>query len=473
MLKIAIIGAGPAGVTAAYSLAKKGFEVDVYEASAKVGGLASTIELWNQKVDIGPHRFFSSDKRVNALWLEVVGPDYEMVDRLTRIYYKNKFYHYPIKIFSALDNLGIFEAGRCFFSYVWERIFPAKQNGSFEAWMQNRFGRRLYEVFFKTYTEKLWGIKCTELDADFAAQRIKKLSLYEAIKNSLLNGKGNKHKTLVDQFAYPLGGTGMVYERMADFVRKSGNNIHLNTPVYRIVTKQGQVKGIELVDGTFKGYDHVISSMPYTLMVNRLPDVPARIQELAGKLRYRNTVIVYLLINTTNIFPDNWIYVHSANLQMGRVTNFRNWTPDLYGSEKKTIIAIEYWCNEEDEIWKLSDTDFINLASAEIVKTKLVKNDTIESGHVYKINRSYPVYSKGYKKILQPIEEYVSSISNLSAIGRYGAFKYNNQDHSILMGLLAAENIIENTGHKLSEVNSDYETYQESYIITKTGLCKQ
>jgi protoporphyrinogen oxidase len=472
-MKVAVIGAGAAGMTAAYSLAKNKHQVDVYEASSKIGGLAGTLKLWNQKVDIGPHRFFSTDKRVNDVWLDVVGDDFEMVNRLTRIYYRNKFYNYPIRLFNALGNLGIFEAGRCIISYINERLFPTKQDGSFEAWVQGRFGKRLFVVFFKHYTEKLWGITCKELDADFAAQRIKKLSLYEAIKNAILNGKGNKHKTLVDQFAYPLGGTGMVYEKMADIVKKSGNTIHLDTPVYRIITNDGNVIGIELEDGTFKEYDHVISSMPYTLMVKRLTEVPENIKNLAENLKFRNTILVYLLIDSTELFPDNWIYIHSKSLKMGRITNFRNWVSDLYGNEKKTILAIEYWCNDEDPLWNHSDDDLIKLASEEIVKTKLVQPLSIEKGYVHRLHRSYPVYSKGYKEILRPIEKYISSIKQLSVIGRYGAFKYNNQDHSILMGLLAAENIISSTNHNLCEVNTDYETYQESYIITKMGLQKQ
>ncbi|WP_081151271.1 FAD-dependent oxidoreductase [Niastella vici] len=472
-MKIAVIGAGAAGMTAAYSLVKKNVSVDIYEASSDIGGLARTLSLWNQKVDIGPHRFFSNDKRVNALWLEVIGSDYEMVNRLTRIHYKNDFYSYPLSIFNVLRNLGIGETTRCLLSYLAEQFRPTKQDGSFEAWVQRRFGKRLFEIFFKTYTEKLWGIKCTELDADFAAQRIKKLSLYEAIKNAALQGKGNKHKTLVDQFAYPLDGTGVVYERMARFIKESGNNIYLNTPVYRVTTSNGAVNGIELKDGTGRQYDHVISSMPYTLMVGRLPEAPVEIKSLAQKLKYRNTVIVYLLVNAVDIFPDNWIYIHSSDLKMGRITNFRNWVPDLYGDKKKTILAIEYWCNDDDEIWKSTDSSFIQLASTEILKTQLLKQGMLESGYVHRIPRSYPVYSKGYKEILKPIEEYLSSIQNLSAIGRYGAFKYNNQDHSILMGLLAAENIADGAGHKLSEINTDYETYQESYIITKSGLLKQ
>jgi protoporphyrinogen oxidase len=472
-MRIAVIGAGVAGITTAYSLSKSNCQVDVYESAGRVGGMAATITLWNQKVDIGPHRFFSNDKQVNDLWLEVVGNDYEMVNRLTRIYYNNRFFKYPLRISDTLKNLGMFEAGRCLFSYLKEIFTASNKDASFEEWVRSRFGKRLFSIFFKTYSEKLWGIPCNELDSDFAAQRIKKLSLYEAIKNAALKGRGNKHKTLVDQFAYPLGGTGMVYERMARFVKQSGNHVYLNTPVYRVVNYNSRVLGIELEDGTFKEYDHVVSTMPYTLMVQTLTEVPADIKALAQRLTFRNTVIVYLLVNSTNIFPDNWIYVHSSELLMGRVTNFRNWVPHIYNDEQKTILAIEYWCNHDSELWKNKDEDFIRLASTEIAKTGMVKPELIEDGYVYRINKCYPVYNKGYKEILKPINNYVSTIENLSVIGRYGSFKYNNQDHSILMGLKAAENIVAKTKHNLFEINTDYETYQEAYVITETGLQKQ
>ncbi len=260
---------------------------------------------------------------------------------------------------------------------------------------------------------------------------------------------------------------------MADAIIEKGSNIFLNTPVYRIVKDDTKVTGIELLDGTQKAYDHVVTSMPYTSMVKRLPCLPQSINDLCNKLSYRNTVLVYILVDSTQLFEDNWLYVHSSDLQMGRITNFRNWTPSLYGIESKSILAVEYWCNTDDDMWTFSDDHFIKLASTELVKTGLVGQDIIQDGFVYRINKSYPVYSKGYKEILAPIEKYVSSIEGLHAIGRYGAFKYNNQDHSILMGLMAAENILGNANHQLDKINSDYETYQESYIVTKTGLIKQ
>lgn len=471
--KVAVIGAGPAGITAAYQLAKGGVEVHLYEAGSKVGGLAKTIDLWNQKVDLGPHRFFSSDNRVNKLWLEVADGQYDMVDRLTRIYYKKKFYYYPLKPFDALKNLGVFEAGVCVLSYGKERLKPTKEDGSFENWVVGRFGRRLFEIFFKTYSEKLWGITCKELDADFAAQRIKKLSLFEAIKNAFLGGKGNKHKTLVDQFAYPKGGTGMIYENMERYINAHGGKVLLNTPVKRVITKDGVANAIELENGTVSEYDHIVSSMPISLLVTRLPEVPEKVKASANSLKFRNTVLVYLNVHAVDLFPDNWLYVHSSDLQMGRLTNFRNWVPELYGNEKTSIMVLEYWCYDQDPMWTEKDENLIELAKKELRATGLVGDAMITDGMVHRIQRCYPVYDNGYKERLKPVEDYLSSVKNLSVIGRYGAFKYNNQDHSILMGLLAAENILEGKKHNLWEINTDYEDYQESSVITKTGLEKK
>ncbi|MDW8274382.1 MAG: FAD-dependent oxidoreductase [Chitinophagales bacterium] len=470
--KVAVIGAGPAGITAAHELVKKGAQVDVYEASDSVGGMAKSINLWGYTVDIGPHRFFSSDTRVNKAWLEVVGTDYDMVDRLTRIYYKKKFFYYPLKALNALGNLGPYEAALCFISYLKEKINPTPDDGTFESWVTRRFGRRLFNIFFKTYTEKLWGISCKDLDADFAAQRIKKFSLGEAIKNALFGNSG-KHKTLVDQFAYPYGGTGMVYERMAANIQMAGSNIFFKTPVQRVLTKDNSAYAIELVNGEIKTYDHIVSSMPLTLLVQRLPDVPQDILEKSKRLKYRNTIIVYLLVENSSLFPDNWLYIHSPDLQMGRLTNFRNWVPHLYGDKTGSVLALEYWCYDEDEFWKWDDERLINLAKKELRQTGLIGDSIISNGQVYRIPRCYPVYGRGYKDLLTPIENYLKTIQNLSLIGRYGAFKYNNQDHSILMGILAAENIMENAGHDLWEINTDYENYQEMSTITKSGLEKK
>jgi protoporphyrinogen oxidase len=468
--KVAIIGAGPAGITAAYELSKKGHTVEVFEASAHVGGLSKTIDLWDQRVDLGPHRFFSNDTKVNKVWLEVVGNDYRMVDRLTRIYYKKKFYYYPLKPFDALKKLGIGTAFLCVMSYMKERVFPVKKDGSFETWVIGRFGYRLYSIFFKTYSEKLWGISCKELDEDFAAQRIKKLSLFKAVWNAMFSGGKTKHKTLVDQFAYPLDGTGMVYERMKDHIEKNGGQVHLNTPVKKVNCTNSLVNSLVLENGETKTYDHVVSSMPITLLVNNMDEVPNEVIEANAQLKFRNTILVYLKVEGKDVFPDNWLYVHASDLQMGRITNFCNWVPEINNGQDATIVVLEYWAYNEDEIWKAEDDELIKLGKEELIKTGLVGNLEISDGYVVKIPKCYPVYGRGYKEPLKVVENHLSSIDGLSVIGRYGAFKYNNQDHSILMGVLAAENIADGANNNLWEINTDYEDYQEKSTITESGL---
>jgi len=473
-MKIAVIGAGPAGMTAAYEISKRlGDNVDtldLFEKSDRVGGLAKSIELWDQRVDLGPHRFFSHDARINSLWLEVVKEQYEIVDRQTRIYYKKKFFDYPIRPFNALKGLGIFEAVRCLLSYAGERLFPTRDTSTFEGWVTSRFGKRLYRIFFKTYSEKLWGIPCTELDSDFAAQRIKKLSLLEAIKNAFSRGIKNKHATLVDQFAYPTGGTGSVYESMQAMIESRGGHIHVNTGVQRVITRNGKAQSLQLENGEIREYDHIISSMPISLLVERLPEVPKSVVALSKSLKFRNTILVYLRMERTDLFTDQWLYIHEKSLQMGRVTNFRNWVRQIYRDSESTILCLEYWCYFEDRLWSLSPDQLISLAKDEIARTGLVDMKDVKEGYVERLPRCYPVYFRGYRETMEPVEKYLSSVENLHVIGRYGAYKYNNQDHSILMGMLASENILEETGHNLWAINTDYEVYQEASIITKTGL---
>ncbi len=471
--RVAVIGAGPAGITTAYQLAKAGVGVDVFEAGTSVGGMAKTIALWNQKVDLGPHRFFSNDSRINKLWLEVIGQDYEMVSRLTRIYYKKKFFYYPLRPFNAFFQLGLREVIRCLWSFAKQRFKPKTNATSFEQWVVSRFGRRLFEIFFKTYSEKLWGISCQDLDSDFAAQRIKKLSLFEAVKNAFFKDRHSKHKTLVDEFAYPHGGSGILYERMADYIKTHGGTIQYQRPVRRVLTQGEKVSGIEFKDGETLRFEKVVSTMPLNQLVTRLPDVPEPVKDAAHALRFRNTILVYLKVEANDLFADNWLYIHSSELQVGRITNFRNWVPQLYGKESATILALEYWCNSDDAIWQQHDAALIELGMQELRRTGLINGAPISAGHILRIPRCYPIYACGYKKSLKPVERYLDSVYGLTVIGRYGSFKYNNQDHSILMALLAAENLISGTRHNLWEVNTDYEEYQESSLVTRTGLVRR
>ncbi len=368
-MRVSVIGAGPAGITAAMRLAQGGAQVVVHEAGDRVGGLARSLDLWGHRVDLGPHRFFSTDARVNRLWLDVVGRDYRMVNRLTRIHYRGRFFQYPLQPVDALRNLGVVDASRCLASYLQERIAPSCDpalDRSFESWVVNRFGRRLFEIFFRSYSEKLWGISCQDLDADFAAQRIKKFSLGEAVKSALRPGKTSLHATLVDRFAYPLAGTGSVYERMADCVRALGGEVRLQSPVRRVLRDGSRVRGLELVDGHEETCDHVISTMPLTLLVRGLGEIPPDVRASVDRLRFRNTVLVYLHVDARDLFPDQWIYIHSDHLRMGRVTNFRNWVPELHGDRQSTVLAAEYWCYEQDALWTATDDKIIADAEAEL-----------------------------------------------------------------------------------------------------------
>jgi protoporphyrinogen oxidase len=333
-----------------------------------------------------------------------------------------------------------------------------------------RFGRRLFEMFFKPYSEKLWGISCQELDADFAAQRIKKFSLGEGLKTALLPWAAAVHPTLVDRFAYPLAGTGSVYEKMAASVRDLGGRICLSTPVARVLHEDASIYGVELPDGRNESYDHVISTMPLTLLVRGLGEMPRSVRAAVDALVFRNTVLVYLNVDSPAVFPDQWIYIHSPELRMGRVTNFRNWAPELYGESRTSVLAVEFWCDPGDPLWTERDEESIDRATRELQSTGLLGAAPVLAGHVVRIPRCYPVYARGYKKHVAEVATYLRGFRGLTAIGRYGAFKYNNQDHSILMGILAAENLLEDGRHDLWAVNTDYDSSHEPTSINETGL---
>jgi len=432
--------------------------------------MAKSIKLWKQIVDLGPHRFFSSDTRVNQKWLDVIGKDYSMVNRLTRIYYNNKFFAYPLKPFDALSRLGIVNSFLCVISYLNAKLKNPKDNKTFESWVSNRFGYRLFSIFFKSYSEKLWGISCKKLDADFAAQRIKKLSLFEAIKSAFIK-PGSKHKTLVDEFAYPLKGAGEVYSRMAKQIKSRKGQIFLNTKVVSVDKKNDTVFQITLDNKKTVNYDHVISTMPMTHLVEKI-GAPKQVITAARKLTFRNTILIYLKVDGSDLFPDQWLYIHSDEVLTGRVTNFKNWVKTINNNQKESILCLEYWCYDNDQIWHQSEEEMVKLASKEIELIGLANSRSVISGKLISVPKCYPVYSAGYQKNLKIVENYLDSIKNLSVIGRYGAFKYNNQDHSILMGLLAAENIHLGTKkNNLWEINTDYD-YQENSTITATGLRK-
>jgi len=444
-----VIGAGPAGITAALKLAEKGHKVLLLEKNGSVGGLCQSLQLWDQQVDLGPHRFFSNNKQVVELWRSMA-PNYLKVNRITRISYKNKFFQYPLKAMDTLMKLGILEATSCILSYGFT-LCKKQDESNFEGWVKNRFGERLFNTFFKEYSEKLWGLKCSEIHSDFAAQRIKNFSLLEAIKKAL--GSKTTHKTAIDEFAYPRYGTGEVYKNMELRFKQLGGEIIFNTSVTTIDPTNNTVHTAE---GKEYLYRSIISTMPLTTMVVKIPTVTSEVLDACKRLKYRNTILVYLLANESP-FPDNWVYVHSPEVRVGRITNFSNW-----GSERQqTILCLEYWCSNKDPEWKLTDNEWQNIARHEINLLDLQCGSLLDH-KVIRIPKSYPIYDIDYKANMAPVRGFLEQYKNLHAIGRYGSFRYNNQDHSILMGLLAAENITEGANHNLWDVNED-KNYQEDH----------
>ncbi|WP_318343167.1 FAD-dependent oxidoreductase [Flagellimonas baculiformis] len=467
-MKIIIIGAGPAGLTAAYQLSKnENTKVLVYEASDSVGGLSKSIKMWGQTVDLGPHRFFSKNNRINRLFHELIKGEHTIVNRKTRIYYKLHFFDYPLRFFNVLANVSLISIIKVVYYYCYQKIFPIKDTSTFENWIISRFGKELYGMFFKNYTEKLWGIPCSRIDSDWAAQRIKKLTLLQAIKHSIFKDRSQTHKTLVDQFMYPKGGTGNLYVNAVTLIKQNKGEVHLNKGVRKILLdeQEGKAVGVELNSGERIMADYVVSTMPLTLMVNGLPNVPSEVKNAVDALYFRNTILVYLEIDRSDLFDDNWLYIHSNDVLHGRITNFRNWCPTLNSGKKSTILCLEYWCFENDDIWMSEDKKLIDTAFEEVRKIKLVTNDDLcLNGKVIKIPRSYPVYETGYMNKVNLIKNHLNNIENLDVIGRYGAFKYNNQDHSILMGLMVADKIMGEPNINLWDVNSDDE-YQEDVAV--------
>jgi protoporphyrinogen oxidase len=466
---VIIIGAGPAGLTAAYQLIKLGHPVTLIESTNQVGGMSRSLEMFGQIVDCGPHRFFTSDKIVNDFFHEIVGDNFTVVNRLTRIYYRNKFFDYPLKIGNVIRNISIFELTHILFSYFWIRIFPNKSVKTFEDWVTNKFGEKLFGMFFKSYTEKLWGINCNQIDADWASQRIKKLSLWEALISSIKGNKNNKHKTLVDVFAYPYKGTGAIYNEIAHRFEKLGGKILLGQKIERFIEQDSKINEIITQNGESFKADWIVSTMPMTSLIQGLSNVPQQILDYTRKLYFRNTTLVYLEINSNQLFPDNWIYIHSPEVTHGRITNFRNWCPTLTNEKSTSILCLEFWSFDSDPLWQKSDEELSQLAHRELLMLNLISNnDLVLNSKVIKIPKCYPVYETGYMENLNPIIDYLNTISNLKLIGRYGSFKYNNQDHSILMGLLLAKEINTGINQNLWDINTDSD-YQESTEFNLSG----
>ncbi|MGB5388928.1 MAG: NAD(P)/FAD-dependent oxidoreductase [Thermoanaerobaculia bacterium] len=468
MSKTIIIGAGPAGLTAANELLALGRSAEVYEKDAVVGGISRTAEYRGYRFDIGGHRFFTKIPAVQKLWEEVLGEDFLERPRLSRIYYNDRFFDYPLKPLNALRGLGPIEAGRVGLSYLWAQWAPHPTEDNFEEWVSNRFGRRLYEVFFKTYTEKVWGMPCTEISADWAAQRIKNLDLFKAVKNSLIGSVGDREviTTLIDRFHYPRLGPGMMWERLTARLRESGTPVHLETPAKLVHHRDSRITAVTVEAPGGEGNrelpaDHVISSMPLReLLSSFCPPPPAEILQAASRLRYRDFLTVVLIVKQEEVFPDNWIYIHSPDVRVGRVQNFGSWSPEMVPDASTTSLGLEYFVQQGDDLWSSPDEALLELAARELAVLGLVSEKDVVDGTVVRMPKAYPVYDDAYKEVLALIRGYLAGFPNLQVIGRNGQHRYNNQDHSMVAGMLAARNVAGET-HDVWAVNVEQQYHEE------------
>jgi protoporphyrinogen oxidase len=460
--KATIIGAGPAGLTAAHVMSRAGMAVHVLEADHIVGGIARTVEYRGFRFDIGGHRFFTKVRAVEDLWRRMLGPDLIERPRLSRIYYDGRYFDYPLKAGNAMRGLGPWRMAAIAASYARAKIAPVRPEVSFEDWVVNRFGRRLYETFFKSYTEKVWGIPCTEITAQWAAQRIKGLSLWTAAREMLRGGGGSHIRTLIDRFTYPRLGPGMMWEAFArDLTARPGNRLTFGAHVSRIHHAGGRVTAVEY-DGpggpTLEPVASLISTMPLRQLVEALaPAAPAEVLAAARQLKYRDFFTVALIIDQADVFPDNWIYIHDPGVKLGRVQNFKNWSPEMVPDLSKTCLGLEYFCFEGDGLWTMPDRDLIAMGRRELGVIGLVDPSRVVDGTVVRMPKAYPVYDRGYEQGLDRVRAYLATFANLQAAGRNGLHKYNNQDHSMVTAMLAASALMGGKGDPwLVNVEDDY-----------------
>ncbi|WP_051809763.1 NAD(P)/FAD-dependent oxidoreductase [Actinoplanes subtropicus] len=445
--RVGVVGAGPAGLTAAYELARYGREVEVFEADDTVGGISRTVERDGWRFDIGGHRFFTKVPEVEALWHELLSDeDFLRRPRMSRIFYRGKLFDYPLKPANALRNLGVLEAARCMASYAWVRVKPPADQSTFEGWVAARFGWRLYRMFFKTYTEKVWGVDATAIQADWAAQRIKNLSLLGAVRNALLPGRGEHITSLIEEFQYPKLGPGMMWERARDRVAEMGVPVHLKAPVVRIEHAGGRVQAVVSRQRGIERrtpVEHVISSMPLGHLVGALsPAPPEEVLRAAGDLRHRDFLTVALVVPERFAFPDNWIYLHDPGVRAGRVQNFGSWSPYLV-KDGHTCLGLEYFVDEGGELWTASDEALVELAERDLAHLGLVPEGAAGTGYVVRMPKAYPVYDARYQANVAVIRCWLeANLPDVQPVGRNGMHRYNNTDHSMMTALLAARNVL-------------------------------
>ena len=460
---VVVVGAGPAGLTAALRLRQADVDVTVVEATDSVGGISRTVERDGWRFDLGGHRFFTKVPEVEAFWHEVLpDEDFLMRPRMSRILYRGKLFDYPLKPFNALFGLGVLEAIRCVLSYALVRVRPPKDQSNFEGWVAARFGWRLYRIFFKTYTEKVWGVPATDIQADWAAQRIKNLSLLNAVTSAFgLGRSGGQITTLIEEFQYPRLGPGMMWDRARDLVLAGGGQLRMQAKVASVRHAAGAAHTVVLADGTELAASAVVSSMPLPSLVRAMdPPAPADVLEAADGLSFRDFLTVALVVPASAGFPDNWIYIHEPGVRVGRVQNFGSWSPQLV-KDGYTCLGLEFFVSRGDDLWESTDEELIALGKAELATLGLAQTDQVQAGYVVRVPKAYPVYDEGYAGRVDLLRGWLAeTVPNVHPVGRNGMHRYNNQDHSMLTAMLTVDNIVTGAQHDVWTVNVE-EDYHE------------
>ena len=455
---VVVLGGGPAGLTAGYLLAKQGKPVIVLESTDQVGGIARTEVRDGYRFDLGGHRFFTKVKEVDDLWHEIMKEEFLRRPRQSRIYWNNKFLEYPLQGMDVIKKLGPVDLTKALVSYLYAAVKPKSREDTFEQWVTNRFGYWLFNQFFKSYTEKVWGVSTSEIRSEWAAQRIKGLSFFAAARSAFFGNRGNKIKSLISEFNYPRYGPGQMWEQMTADIREHGGEVRLNAPVTRLrMDADGRVTEV-VAGGETLTPSYVISSLPLRSTVGiSEPDAPGEVRDAARGLRYRDFLTVALVIENENLFPDNWIYIHDPNVTVGRIQNFRSWSPWMVPNDRDASIGMEYFCFESDELWSAADGELVARGRAELEQLGLVDANRLVRGHVVRVPKAYPIYDADFEERVRVIRAWLDEIPGLQQVGRNGLHRYNNSDHSMLTAIRAVENLVDGTAHDLWRVNADGE----------------
>jgi len=460
-----VLGGGPAGLTAGYLLGKAGRDVVVLEAEDQVGGLAKTVEVDGYRFDLGGHRFFTKSVEVDTLWHEVLGEEFLLRPRMSRIFWNNRYLDYPLRGPDVIKKLGPVELARCMASYLRAAARRNKVDDSLEDWVSNRFGRRLFELFFKTYNEKVWGVPASEIRAEWAAQRIKGLSFFSAAKAAFFGNKGNKVKSLISEFNYPRFGPGQMWDAMTEAIDEQGGEVRLESPVDRLEVVGDRIAEVSAGGVTYTLPDAVISSLPLRNVVEMIsPPPPQEVLDAARGLRYRDFLTVALVVDGADLFPDNWIYIHEPSVQVGRIQNYRSWSPWMVPDPDKACVGLEYFCFAGDELWNMKDDELVELASRELEQLGLAPRSKVERGFATRVPKAYPIYDADYAERVAVVRSWLDGIENLQQVGRNGLHRYNNSDHSMLTAMRAVDNLLAGAHHDIWEVNAE-SVYHESDVV--------